>query len=179
MKVSPELIKLLKHHEGVRLRPYQCPAMLWSIAIGHVIDPSHIAVKYADRKNLPIPPGWDRQLSMGEVDAILAQDLSRFERGVARLCPGSVNHQGQFDALVSLSFNIGLGNTQRSSVRTASSACSRVGRSPGLLAVGLVTSSSFRQSAAGQLRRTDSCGESSENAGTPISNRAPSGVSIW
>ena len=117
MKVSPELIKLLKHHEGVRLRPYQCPAMLWSIAIGHVIDPSHIAVKYADRKNLPIPPGWDRQLSMGEVDAILAQDLSRFERGVARLCPGSVNHQGQFDALVSLSFNIGLGNTQRSSVR--------------------------------------------------------------
>jgi lysozyme len=117
MKVSPELIKLLKHHEGVRLRPYQCPAMLWSIAIGHVIDPSHIAVKYADRKNLPIPPGWDRQLSMGEVDAILAQDLSRFERGVARLCPGATSHQGQFDALVSLAFNIGLGNVQRSSVR--------------------------------------------------------------
>jgi lysozyme len=117
MKVSPELIKLLKHHEGVRLRPYQCPAMLWSIAIGHVIDPSHIAVKYADRKNLPIPPGWDRQLSMGEVDAILAQDLNRFERGVARLCPGAISHQGQFDALVSLAFNIGLGNVQRSSVR--------------------------------------------------------------
>jgi lysozyme len=117
MKVSPELIKLLKHHEGVRLRPYQCPAMLWSIAIGHVIDPSHIAVKYADRKNLPIPPGWDRQLSMGEVDAILAQDLNRFERGVARLCPGATSHQGQFDALVSLAFNIGLGNVQRSSVR--------------------------------------------------------------
>ena len=117
MKVSPELIKLLKHHEGVRLRPYQCPAMLWSIAVGHVIDPSHIAVKYADRKNLPIPPGWDRQLSMGEVDAILAQDLNRFERGVARLCPGATSHQGQFDALVSLAFNIGLGNVQRSSVR--------------------------------------------------------------
>ena len=117
MKVSPELIKLLKHHEGVRLRPYQCPAMLWSIAVGHVIDPSHIAVKYEERKHLPIPPGWDRQLSMGEVDAILAEDLGRFERGIARLCPGSVNHQGQFDALVSLAFNIGLGNVQRSSVR--------------------------------------------------------------
>ena len=117
MKVSPELIKLLKHHEGVRLRPYQCPAMLWSIAVGHVIDPSHIAVKYEERKHLPIPAGWDRQLSMGEVDAILAQDLGRFERGIARLCPGSVNHQGQFDALVSLAFNIGLGNVQRSSVR--------------------------------------------------------------
>jgi lysozyme len=117
MKVSDAAIRMIKHHEGVRLRPYRCPALLWTTAVGHVIDPSHIAVKYEDRKNLPIPDGWDRQLSMGEVDAILAQDLSRFERGVARLCPGSVNHQGQFDALVSLSFNIGLGNTQRSSVR--------------------------------------------------------------
>ena len=117
MKVSPELIKLLKHHEGVRLRPYQCPAMLWSIAIGHVIDPSHIAVKYEERKHLPIPAGWDRQLTMGEVDAILAQDLKRFERGVARYCPAAVNSQGQFDALVSFAFNVGLGNLQRSSIR--------------------------------------------------------------
>ena len=117
MKVSPAAIHMIKHHEGVRLRPYRCPALLWTTAVGHVIDPSHIAVKYEDRKNLPIPDGWDRQLSMGEVDAILAQDLARFERGVARLCPAAVNHQGQFDALVSLSFNIGLGNTQRSSIR--------------------------------------------------------------
>jgi lysozyme len=54
---------------------------------------------------------------MGEVDALLAQDLAKFERGVARLCPGSVNHQGQFDALVSFAFNVGLGNLQRSSLR--------------------------------------------------------------
>jgi lysozyme len=54
---------------------------------------------------------------MGEVDAILAQDLGRFERGVARLCPSAVNHQGQFDALVSFSFNVGLGNLQRSTLR--------------------------------------------------------------
>jgi lysozyme len=54
---------------------------------------------------------------MGEVDAILAQDLARFERGVARYCPAAVNHQGQFDALVSFAFNVGLGNLQRSSLR--------------------------------------------------------------
>jgi len=54
---------------------------------------------------------------MGEVDAILAQDLARFERGVARYCPAAVNHQGQFDALVSFAFNVGLGNLQRSSIR--------------------------------------------------------------
>jgi len=117
MKVSAELIKLVKHHEGVRLRPYRCPALLWTVGVGHVIDPTHAAVKYEERKNLPIPAGWDRQLTMGEVDAILAQDLGRFERGVARLCPAAVNHQGQFDALVSFSFNVGLGALQRSSIR--------------------------------------------------------------
>jgi len=117
VKVSEAAIRIIKHHEGVRLRPYRCPALLWTVGVGHVIDPSHIGVKYEDRKSLPIPPGWDRVLSMGEVDALLAQDLAKFERGVARLCPGSVNHQGQFDALVSFAFNVGLGNLQRSSLR--------------------------------------------------------------
>ena len=117
MKVSDAAIRMIKHHEGVRLRPYRCPALLWTTAVGHVIDPSHAAVKYEDRKNLPIPAGWDRSLTMDGVDAILAQDLGRFERGVARLCPASVNHQGQFDALVSFSFNVGLGALQRSSIR--------------------------------------------------------------
>ena len=117
MKVSDAAIRMIKHHEGVRLRPYRCAALLWTTAVGHVIDPSHAAVKYEERKNLPIPDGWDRQLSMGEVDAILSQDLARFERGVARLCPAAVNHQGQFDALVSFSFNAGLGALQRSSIR--------------------------------------------------------------
>jgi lysozyme len=117
VKVSEAAIRMIKHHEGVRLRPYRCPALLWTVGVGHVIDPSHIGVKYEDRKSLPIPPGWDRVLSMGEVDALLAQDLAKFERGVARLCPGSVNHQGQFDALVSFAFNVGLGNLQRSSLR--------------------------------------------------------------
>jgi lysozyme len=54
---------------------------------------------------------------MGEVDAILAQDLGRFERGVARLCPAALGHQGRFDALVSFAFNVGLGNLQRSGLR--------------------------------------------------------------
>ena len=117
MKVSEAAIRMIKHHEGVRLRPYRCPALLWTVGVGHVIDPSHIGVKYEDRKSLPIPSGWDRVLSMGEVDALLAQDLAKFERGVARLCPSSVSNQGQFDALVSFAFNVGLGNLQRSSLR--------------------------------------------------------------
>ena len=117
MKVSDAAKAMIKHHEGVRMRPYRCPALLWTVGVGHVIDPTHIAVKFDERRNLPIPEGWDRQLTMGEVDALLAQDLARFERGVARLCPSAVNHQGRFDALVSFAFNVGLGNLQRSSLR--------------------------------------------------------------
>lgn len=116
MKVSPQCINMIKHHEGVRTRPYRCPAILWTTAVGHVIDPRHIGVKLEDRKNLPIPDGWDRTLSMDEVDDILAKDLARFEAGVLRLCPTGLN-QPRFDALVSISFNFGLGNLQRSSIR--------------------------------------------------------------
>jgi len=117
MRVSEKAIRMICHHEGVRTRPYRCPALLWTVGVGHVIDPSHAAVKYEERRTLPIPEGWDRILTMGEVDAILAQDLGRFERGVARLCPAAVGHQGRFDALVSFAFNVGLGNLQRSSLR--------------------------------------------------------------
>ena len=117
MKVSAAAIKTIKCHEGVKTRPYQCPALIWSVGVGHVIDPSHIAVKYEERRNLPIPDGWNRSLAMDEVDAILAQDLAKFERGVARLCPAALGHQGIFDALVSFSFNVGLGNLQRSGLR--------------------------------------------------------------
>ena len=117
MKVSPAALKMIKHHEGVRVKPYRCPALLWTVGVGHVIDPNHIKVPFEERRSLPIPDGWDRVLSMDEVDAILAADLSRFERGVARLCPAALNSQGVFDALVSFSFNVGLGNLQRSGLR--------------------------------------------------------------
>jgi lysozyme len=117
VKVSAAAINMIKSHEGVRTKPYRCPALIWSVGVGHVIDPAHLAVKYEERKSLQIPDGWDRTLTMGEVDAILAQDLGRFERGVARLCPAAVGRQGIFDALVSFSFNVGLGNLQRSGLR--------------------------------------------------------------
>jgi lysozyme len=116
MKVSQKCVEMIKHHEGVRTKPYQCPALLWTVGVGHVIVPEHGRLKLEERKNLPIPDGWDRVVPMGEVDDILKKDLARFESGVSRLCPVSLT-QGQFDALVSFSFNVGLGNLQRSTIR--------------------------------------------------------------
>jgi lysozyme len=53
---------------------------------------------------------------MEEVDDILKRDLDRFERGVERLITAPLS-QNQFDALVSFSFNVGLGTLQRSTLR--------------------------------------------------------------
>lgn len=115
--VSHKCIEMIKHHEGVRTKPYQCPALLWTVGVGHVIDPNHAKVKIEDRKALPIPDGWNRVLSMEEVDDILQKDLQRFVQGVLRLCPNTATKQSHLDALVSFSFNVGLGNLQRSQVR--------------------------------------------------------------
>lgn len=115
--ISSRALDMIKHHEGVRTRAYRCPARLWTIGVGHVIDQNHIKVPFDQRLDLTIPAGWDRQLTMEEVDAILAKDLESFERGVVRLCPAAVDRQSHLDALVSFAFNVGLGNLQRSSIR--------------------------------------------------------------
>ena len=116
MKVSQKCIQQIKIDEGVRNKPYQCPALLWTVGVGHVIDPHHAKVPFAERKTLPIPAGWDRVLSADEIDDILRKDLARFEAGVLRLIKVPMT-QGQFDALVSFSFNVGLGNLQNSTLR--------------------------------------------------------------
>jgi lysozyme len=114
--LDKKVLDLIVHHEGCKLRPYQCPALLWTVGVGHVIDPNHARVPLAERKALAIPSGWDRVLTMGEVDEILAKDLARFESGVQRLCPSGLT-PGRFGALVSFAFNVGLGNLQNSTLR--------------------------------------------------------------
>ena len=116
MKVSAKAIQMIKHHEGVRQRPYKCPAKLWTVGVGHVLYPRQGALKLEERDNVPLEYKDDRTFSMEEVDDILRRDLERFERGVERYCPVKLT-QGQFDALVSFSFNLGLGGLQRSTLR--------------------------------------------------------------
>ena len=108
MKVSDKLIKLLRHHEGVRNKPYQCPAKLWTVGIGHLIG---------DGKTLP--PEWNKTFTNEEIDAILKRDLNRFELGVHKMLPNVRLRQHEFDALVSFCFNLGLGCFQRSTIRQA------------------------------------------------------------
>lgn len=114
--ISKRALEMIKHHEGVRMKPYQCPAKLWTVGVGHVINPNHCSLKLEDRVCLACPPDWNRTLTMAEVDEILANDLRRFVAGVSRYCPTGLS-QGRLDALVSFAFNVGLGTLQRSTLR--------------------------------------------------------------
>lgn len=116
MKVSDKAIKMIQHHEGVRQRPYRCPAKLWTIGVGHVLYPEHGKLKIEERVGLPLRPEDERIFSMDEVNAILRFDLDRFERGVEKFCPVPLT-QGMFDGLCSFAFNVGLGTLQRSTLR--------------------------------------------------------------
>lgn len=108
MKVSDKLIKLLRHHEGVKNKPYKCPAGLWTVGVGHLIG---------DGKTLPA--SWNKTFTNEEIDGILKHDLNRFELGVSKMLPNVRLRQHEFDALVSFCFNLGLGCFQRSTIRQA------------------------------------------------------------
>ena len=108
MNVSDKGLKLIRHHEGVRNRPYRCPAGLWTVGVGHLIG---------DGKSLP--ESWNRTFTQEEIDGLLKSDLRRFELGILKMLPNVPLRQCEFDALVSFSFNLGLGTFQRSGVRQA------------------------------------------------------------
>ena len=107
---------MIKHHEGVRFKPYRCPAKLWTVGVGHVLYPAQGALPLDQRDAFLLKVEDNRSFSKDEVDGILSVDLQRFEAGIAKLFP-VVLTPGQNDALVSFGFNLGLGGVQRSTLR--------------------------------------------------------------
>jgi len=116
MNISAQAVEMIKHHEGVRFKPYRCPAKLWTVGVGHVLYPEQGKLKIENRDEFLLRPEDNRVWTKEEVDGILRADLQRFERGVHLFCPGNLT-QGMFDGLVSFSFNVGLGTLQRSTLR--------------------------------------------------------------
>jgi lysozyme len=116
MNVSDKACQLIRHHEGVRNKLYRCPAKLWTIGVGHVAYPEQAKLPLDQRDAFQPRPEDMRVYTNEEIDGILRSDLDRFERGVERYCPVALK-QGQFDALVSFAFNVGLGTLQRSTLR--------------------------------------------------------------
>jgi lysozyme len=126
VKLSKAGEDLMHRYEGFRARPYLCPAHIWTIGYGHVLYQEQIRLPVVRvegkeapmiRKEMPLKPEDNRVWTKTEIDELFRTDVGTFERGVLRLVPGVVGRQGSFDALVSISFNFGLGNLQRSTIR--------------------------------------------------------------
>lgn len=94
-------LALIKASEGVRLTAYKpVPGEpYWTIGYGHY-GPDVRA---------------GQRITMAQADRFLVQDLRRFEQAVARHVRVPLN-QHEFDALVSLAYNIGEGNLASSTV---------------------------------------------------------------
>lgn len=95
MKTSPKGIALIKEFEGLRTEAYKCPAGVWTIGYGHTAAAGHPPVRQGDR------------ITATQAEAILIRDLGQYERAVSAAVKRPLN-QGQFDACVSLCFNIGI-----------------------------------------------------------------------
>lgn len=117
MKISEAGIQLIKSFEGCHSSPYRCPALLWTVGYGRVLYPDQARLKTPERASYPLKPEHNRVWDADEIDSLLEADLLRFSTGVLRLCPSSADNQCHLDAVVSFSFNVGLGNLQASTLR--------------------------------------------------------------
>jgi len=103
MKTSPNGLNLIRRNEGCELTAY----------LDRIADPPRWSIGYGDTQN--VHEGLT--ITQEEADARLLQRLAReFEPAVDRICVGTSTTQSQYDAMVSLSYNIGIGAFGRSSV---------------------------------------------------------------
>ena len=108
--LSDKGLAWLKQVEGLRLQPYDDqtgkPTVCWvrgaTVGYGHLIEPAEW-------------PSLGCGVSQDAAEKMLCRDLAPFERGVSKTIQASLN-TNQFDALVILCYNIGIGNFQRSSL---------------------------------------------------------------
>ena len=125
MKLCEAGAKLVHQYEGYRNKPYLCPAHIWTIGWGHVLYQEQIRLPVVRvngytgllRSEYPLKPEDARVWTKEEIQELFDADIASFERGVLRLAPAVAGRQGAFDACVSFSFNAGLGNFQRSTIR--------------------------------------------------------------
>jgi lysozyme len=99
-KINEEGIRMIKYFESLRLESYQDSVGVWTIGWGHTNKDKVVE---------------GIKITQEEADAYLKADLKRFEDGVNELVKAPLS-DNQFSALVSFSFNLGLGNLKNSTL---------------------------------------------------------------
>lgn len=103
MKASDNVKDFIKGQEGLRLDAYKCPAGIWTIGYGHT--------------GRDVKAGM--RITQAEADRLFDLDLSRFERELTDML--RVNgvtglSQGQYDALLSFAYNLGISKLRGSTL---------------------------------------------------------------
>lgn len=101
--ISPKGIDLICGFEGLELQAYNDSAGVCTIGFGTTVYPNGGRVQYGDT------------CTIEQAKNFMHHDLSRFERTVSAAVKVPLN-QNQFDALVSLTYNIGIGAFQNSTL---------------------------------------------------------------
>jgi lysozyme len=97
-QVNNDGLNLIKQFEGLSLDSYQDAVGIWTIGYGHTGNVQH-----------------GQTISNAQADGLLEGDVTSTAAGVARLLKVPVS-DNQFSAMVSLAYNIGLGNFAQSTV---------------------------------------------------------------
>lgn len=99
MRISQKGLNLIKEFEGLELRAYKDSVGV--VTIGYGSTGPHVSMGMT--------------ITADQAEALLKNDVNRFEKGVIDLVTAPIT-QNQFDALVSFSFNLGLGNLKASTL---------------------------------------------------------------
>ncbi len=97
MELSTKIKQKIKAWEGCRLAAYRCPAGVWTIGYGHTAG---------------VTAGM--KITQQAADAMFEDDIKQFSDQVKRVIGTVALNNHQFDALVSLAYNIGIGRLAKS-----------------------------------------------------------------
>jgi len=95
---------LITNHEGLRLKPYLCPAKIPTIGYGNTY--------YTDGKRVTL---LDKEITKQQAFDMFKEVANRFAKRVDELVTSNIN-QNQFNSLVSFAYNVGTGNFSSSTL---------------------------------------------------------------
>lgn len=105
MQVSAEALEILKDREALRLKAYQDQAGIWTIGYGATYYENGARVKQGD------------VITEERAVQLLNYHVGVAAAGVNNIVTATLN-QGQFDALVSFTYNVGVPSFTKSTLRT-------------------------------------------------------------
>jgi lysozyme len=104
MNISENCLNLIEHWESLKLEAYLDPAGVPTIGYGTIRYPNGQKVKLGDT------------ITDAEAEVFLASDVGEVVNSLNNILKNVVLNQNQFDAIVSLCYNIGVGAFQGSTV---------------------------------------------------------------